>query len=99
MIDQRHHGKINNIKILRWRLELRQYNFDICHKPGVEHVARLHLLRFRGCVVLRLESLSSNYTNLLVTQAMLVFITSFVSIIYLSQVQKLNRVQKLSYLR
>ena len=43
--------------------------------------------------MLRLESLSSNYTNLLVTQAMLVFITSFVSIIYLSQVQKQKRVQ------
>ena len=45
-------------------------------------------IRFRGCVVLRQESLSSNYTNLLVTQAILVFITSFVSVICLSQVQK-----------
>jgi len=39
MFDQRHHGKIKNIKILCWRLELGQYNFDIGHNPGVEHVA------------------------------------------------------------
>ena len=39
MFDQRHHGKIKNTKILCWRLELRQYNFDICHKPGVERFA------------------------------------------------------------
>jgi len=39
MFDQHHHGKIKNTKILCWRLGLGQYNFDICHKPGVEHVA------------------------------------------------------------
>ena len=39
MFDQRHHGKIKNTKILCWRLELGQYNFEIRHKPGVEHVA------------------------------------------------------------
>jgi len=39
MFDQRHHGKIKNTKILCWQLELGQYNFDIRHKPGVEHVA------------------------------------------------------------
>jgi len=59
MFDQRHHGKINNTKILCWRLELGQYNLAL---------SMLHPIRFRGCVVLRLESLSSNYTNLLVTR-------------------------------
>jgi len=39
MFDQRYHGKTKNTKILCWRLKLGQYNFDIRHKPGVEHVA------------------------------------------------------------
>jgi len=39
MFDLRHHGNIKNSKMLCWRLELGQYNFDIRHKPGVEHDA------------------------------------------------------------
>jgi len=85
MFDQRHHGKIKNTKILSWRLELG--NITLIFTINLA-LSMLHPIRFRGCVVLCLESLSSNYTNLLVTQAMLVFITSFVRVIYLSQVQK-----------
>ena len=85
MFDQRHHGKIKNTKILCWQLELGQYNFDIRHKPGVEHVAPDTFSRMcsaaPGISLLELHKSLGH-------QALLVFITSFVSVIYLSQVQK-----------
>ena len=83
MFDQRHHGKKNTNTL--WRLELGQYIFDIRRKPGVENVAPD---TFSRMLMLRLESPSSNYTNILVTQVMLVFITSFVSVAYISQMKK-----------
>ena len=38
MFSSSSRGKIKNDKILRWRLELACYNYDIKHKPGVENV-------------------------------------------------------------
>ncbi|XP_020901302.1 uncharacterized protein LOC110239891 [Exaiptasia diaphana] len=39
MFNQRHQGKIKNDKIMRWRLELSCYSFDIVYRPGSENVA------------------------------------------------------------
>ena len=39
MFNQRHQGKIKNDKIMRWRLELSCYSFDIVYRPGKENVA------------------------------------------------------------
>ena len=38
MFDQRHRGKIKNYKIMRWRVELSCYSFDIVYRPGKENV-------------------------------------------------------------
>ena len=38
MFDQKHHGKIKNDKIARWRIDLAPFHFDIVHKPGKLHV-------------------------------------------------------------
>ena len=34
MFDHRRHSKIKNNKILRWRLELAQYDYDIIYRAG-----------------------------------------------------------------
>jgi len=39
MFDKTNLGKIKNSKILMWRLELRQFHYEIRHKPSVENVA------------------------------------------------------------
>ena len=38
MFDQRYKGKIKNDKIMRWRVELLCYSFDIVYRPGKENV-------------------------------------------------------------
>ena len=38
MFDQWHKGKIKNDKIMRWRVELSCYSFDIVYRPGKENV-------------------------------------------------------------
>jgi len=35
MFDQKNRRKIKNSKTLIWRLEMSQFTYDICHKPGV----------------------------------------------------------------
>lgn len=39
MFNQSHHGKIKNDKIMRWRIELSCYSFDIEYRPGKNNVA------------------------------------------------------------
>ena len=34
MFDTQHKGKIKNEKILRWKVELMPYSFDVQHRPG-----------------------------------------------------------------
>ena len=38
MFDQLNRGKIKNDKIMRWRIELACYSFDIVYRPGKENV-------------------------------------------------------------
>ena len=37
MFDNHHSGKIKNDKILRWRIELSSYKYDIIYRPGKEN--------------------------------------------------------------
>ncbi|XP_018403046.1 PREDICTED: uncharacterized protein LOC108779970 [Cyphomyrmex costatus] len=39
MFNQRHSSKIKNEKIIRWRLELSSFKFDIIYRPGIENVS------------------------------------------------------------
>ena len=39
MYDNKNHGKIKNAKILRWRIELSQYQYEIIYRPGKLNVA------------------------------------------------------------
>ena len=34
MYDFKNHGKIKNAKILRWRIELSQYQYEIIYRAG-----------------------------------------------------------------
>ena len=34
MYDSKNHGKIKNAKILRWRIELSQYQYEIVYRAG-----------------------------------------------------------------
>ena len=37
MFDQRSRGRVKNDKILRWRLEMASFNFDISYRPGTRN--------------------------------------------------------------
>ena len=39
MFNKSNHGKIKNDKILRWRIELSPYSFDIKYRPGKDNIA------------------------------------------------------------
>lgn len=39
MFDVKHFGKVKNEKILRWRIELSCYHYDIIYRPGSENAA------------------------------------------------------------
>ena len=56
MFDQKHKGKIKNDKILRWRIELSCYSFDIVYKPGWDNIPPDALSRI-SCALPNDESL------------------------------------------
>jgi len=87
MFDQNHKGKINNTKILSWRLELTQFSYVI----GPE-LTMLRLMRFHEFALQRLTLVPVRNcricTSLLATQAMLDGITLFVNGIYRFRAKK-----------
>jgi len=74
MFSQTHRGKIKNAKILSWRLELSQLNYDIRHEPGAYKVAPDACL---ARVLLSPICLSANCTNLSAILDTLDFTTLF----------------------
>lgn len=50
MFDSTHSSKIKNEKILRWRLELACYNYDIIYRPGKQNEVADTLSRVCGLV-------------------------------------------------
>ena len=71
MFDNRRHGKIKNDKIIRWRIELSDFRFNIKYRPGTENACadalsretRVHscaaLLQFPFTTYSREETLAS----------------------------------------
>ena len=50
MFDQNHSSKIKNEKILRWRLELASYKFDIIYRPGNKNIPADTLSRITAAI-------------------------------------------------
>lgn len=63
MFDQQHKGKIKNDKILRWRLELSCYSFNIVYRPGKENIPADTLSR-ASCAVTSEDSLHKLHVSL-----------------------------------
>ena len=63
MFDQRHKGKIKNDKIMRWRLDLSCYSFDIAYQPGRENIPPDTLSR-TTCAAITEDSLFELYESL-----------------------------------
>lgn len=62
MFDIKHSGKIKNDKILRWRLELSPYSFDIQYRPGNLNVPADALSRVSGSMTM--DGLSELHASL-----------------------------------
>ena len=63
MFHKTQHGKIKNDKILRWRIELSSYSFDIQYRPGKDNVAADTFSK-AFCSSLSYESLLKLHDNL-----------------------------------
>ena len=66
MFDQRHKGKIKNDKIMRWRLELSCFSFDIVYRPGKDNIPQTHYPELH--VPLRLTNRSTSSMSRFVIQ-------------------------------
>ena len=56
MFNTKHSGKIKNDKIMRWRIELSTYNFNITYRYGEENIPADALSRL-SCVTMNLKKL------------------------------------------
>ncbi len=52
MFDTQKHGKIKNDKILRWRIELSCFDFEIVYRPGKDNLTADCLTRAHCSAVL-----------------------------------------------
>ena len=50
MFDQQHSSKIKNEKIMRWRLELACFKFDIIYRPGTKNETADALSRINAAI-------------------------------------------------
>ncbi len=64
MFDNKQKGKIQNDKIMRWRIELSCYQFDIVYRPGTENIPPDTLSRAFSAAIPSAESLSDVHDSL-----------------------------------
>ena len=63
MFNTKHSGKIKNDKIMRWRIELSTYDFDIIYRYGEENIPDDVLSRL-NCVTMNLKKLQDLHYSL-----------------------------------
>lgn len=64
MFDYRHHGKVKNDKIMRWRMDLSCFRYDIVYRPGKENSAADALSRICSAISHSTEKLREFHTTL-----------------------------------
>ena len=65
LFDVKFKGKIKSDKILRWRMELASYSFDIKHRPGKENVVADALTRVECGAVSNIADLKALHDELI----------------------------------
>ncbi|GFV74984.1 uncharacterized protein TNCV_4086521 [Trichonephila clavipes] len=55
VFNQRYGSKIKNEKLIRWRLELGSFKFDIINRPGKQNVIADTLSRITGAITQRVD--------------------------------------------
>ena len=63
MFNTKHHGKIKNDKIMRWRIELSTYDFDIIYRCGEENIPADALSRIK-CFSMCIDKLRDVHESL-----------------------------------
>ena len=64
MFNKRQKSKIKNDKVLRWRLELSYYQYDISYRPGSDNVSADALSRLCGSICKSVKDLEKLHNSL-----------------------------------